>query len=140
MKMQFLKNNNLMLAWIVSVLATGGSLYFSEVKGFIPCDWCWYQRILMYPLVIILGISAFQKDRNIVKYVLPMSVLGVLIALVHYGEQKIGFISKLFGNVCSSGIPCGGMYINYAGFITIPFLSLVAFTLIFVLLSLNKKS
>lgn len=94
----------------------------------------------MYPLVLFLGIATFKKDRNIIKYVLPMSMLGILIALIHYAEQKIGFISNLFGDVCSSGIPCGGMYINYAGFITIPFLSLTAFTLIFILLSLNKKA
>lgn len=137
--MKLLKKHNLLFAWIVSIFAMAGSLYFSEVKGFIPCDYCWYQRILMYPLVLILGIATFKKDQNIIKYVIPMSVIGASISLIHYLEQKVGLISNIFGATCRSGVPCSGMYINWLGFITIPFLALVAFTLIFLLLSLNKN-
>jgi disulfide bond formation protein DsbB len=137
--MDFLKKNKLFLSWSISLVSMIGSLYFSEVKGFIPCTFCWYQRILMYPMVLLLGIAAFKKDYNIVKYTIPLSVLGMIIALIHYSEQKMGFISKQFGDVCSGAVPCGISYINYMGFITIPFLSLIGFTIIFILLSINKN-
>ena len=137
--MNFLKKNNLWFAWIVSVVATLGSLYFSEIKGFIPCDWCWYQRILMYPLTILLGIAAFKRDYHIVQYVLPLATLGTLIGTIHYLEQKVGLMSMVFGNTCKAGVPCSGMYINVFGFITIPFLALTAFALIIFLMSLNKN-
>lgn len=137
--MKWLKKHNLLLAWIVAVIAMSGSLYFSEIKNFIPCDWCWYQRILMYPLVLLLGIATFKKDYGIVKYTLPMAALGSIVAFLHYGEQKFKLITSIFGDTCQSGVPCGAAYINWAGFITIPFLSLVAFILIFMLLSFNKS-
>jgi len=118
----------LYFAWIVSVVATLGSLYFSEIKGFIPCDLCWFQRIFMYPLVIILGIGTFQSDISVRKFVLPMSIIGGTISLFHYLEQKV----PSFGGIrpCVSGVPCSAQYINWFGFITIPFLALIAFTLI----------
>jgi len=118
----------LYLAWLVAIVATGGSLYFSEVRHFVPCQLCWFQRILMYPLVIVLGIASYRNDRNISGYVLPLTVIGWLIALYHYLEQKVpGFGSPL---LCQVGIPCNVQYINWWGFVTIPFLSLTAFTLI----------
>lgn len=115
-------------AWLVSVVATLGSLYFSEIKGFIPCDLCWFQRIFMYPLVVILGIGTFQSDISVKKFVLPLSIVGGLISIFHYLEQKV----PGFGGIrpCVSGVPCSAEYINWFGFVTIPFLALTAFTLI----------
>lgn len=115
-------------AWFVSVIATLGSLYFSEIKGFIPCELCWYQRISMYPLVLILGIATFQNDLKAPRYVLPLSLLGGSISVLHYLEQKV----PGFGGIkpCVNGVPCSSEYINWLGFITIPFLALVAFLLI----------
>ena len=128
----FLGTYGLYLAWLVAILATGGSLYFSEIRLFVPCSLCWYQRILMYPLVIILGLASFRQSTVIVPYVLPLSVLGMGVSLFHYLEQKVpGFGAPA---VCRSGVPCGTEYINGLGFITIPFLALVAFTLITLLL------
>jgi len=119
-------------AWLVAITATAGSLYFSEVRLFVPCSLCWYQRILMYPLVILLGIASYRQDREIVRYALPLSVLGGVVALFHYLEQKVpGFSAP---SICRAGVPCTQEYINWLGFITIPFLALVAFTLITVLL------
>ena len=111
------------LAWVVSVVATLGSLYFSEVRLFVPCTLCWYQRILMYPLAILLAIASYRQDRGVVKYALPLSVLGIAVSGFHYLEQK-----------CRSGVPCEIQYINWLGFVTIPLLAFVAFTLITVML------
>lgn len=118
----------LYFAWLVSVVATLGSLYFSEIKGFIPCDLCWFQRIFMYPLVVILGIGTFQSDMSVKKFALPLSIVGGLISFFHYLEQKV----PGFGGIkpCVSGVPCSAEYINWFGFVTIPFLALTAFTLI----------
>lgn len=115
-------------AWFISLIATLGSLYFSEIKGFIPCDLCWFQRIFMYPLVFILGIATFQNDWKITRYVLPLSIIGGSISVMHYLEQKV----PGFGGIrpCVSGVPCSAEYINWLGFITIPFLAFVAFLLI----------
>jgi len=118
----------LYFAWLVSVIATLGSLYFSEIRGYIPCDLCWFQRIFMYPLILILGIGTFQSDMSVKKFVLPMSIIGGAISFFHYLEQKV----PGFGGIrpCVSGVPCSAEYINWLGFITIPFLALTAFTLI----------
>ncbi|MCM3638191.1 disulfide oxidoreductase [Sporosarcina luteola] len=118
----------LYIAWVVSLVAMFGSLYFSEIKGYIPCELCWYQRILMYPLTLILGIGTFQNDISVKKFVLPLSLIGGSISLMHYLEQKV----PGFGGIkpCVSGVPCSAQYINWFGFVTIPFLALVAFVII----------
>ncbi|WP_262173171.1 disulfide oxidoreductase [Saccharococcus sp. Marseille-Q5394] len=118
----------LYFAWVVSLVAMFGSLYFSEIKGYIPCELCWYQRILMYPLTLILGIGTFQNDISVKKFVLPLSIIGGSISFMQYLEQKI----PGFGGIkpCVSGVPCSAQYINWFGFVTIPFLALVAFVII----------
>lgn len=133
-----LERYGLYFAWVVALIATAGSLYFSEVRGFIPCQLCWYQRILMYPEFIILGIASYRGDRNIAVYVLPLSIMGLIIALYHYGEQKVPWL-RVEG-LCQAGVPCSGSYIDWLGFITIPFLSLVAFALITFFLFISRRS
>lgn len=128
------------LAWIVSIAAALGSLYFSEVRGFIPCELCWYQRILMYPLVVILGIGFYKKDKLLPLYALPFSIVGMAVGLLHYLHQKTDFFKQAIQ--CTQGVPCSGQYINWLSFVTIPFLSLVAFTIIticIVLLIVSEK-
>lgn len=126
----------LYVAWVVSLVAMFGSLYFSEIKGYIPCELCWYQRILMYPLTLLLGIATFQNDISVKKFVLPLSIIGGSISFMHYLEQKI----PGFGGIkpCVSGVPCSAQYINWFGFVTIPFLALVAFVMIAVCMFLIK--
>jgi disulfide bond formation protein DsbB len=120
----------LFIAWAASVIAMFGSLFFSEILKFEPCELCWYQRILMYPLVIILGIAIIRKDFRISLYSMVLSAIGACISLYHYSIQKIPFMAE---NAISCGrIPCTGQYINWLGFITIPFLALVAFITIFI--------
>lgn len=118
----------LFTAWAASFIATAGSLYFSEVLKLIPCDLCWFQRIFMYPLVIILGIAVVRKDYFIYRYVLPLSMIGGLVSLYHYLIQKVPIFTEN-AKACSI-VPCTGEYINWLGFITIPFLALTAFAII----------
>lgn len=132
-------NKPLLLAWITAIIAMAGSLFFSERMGFVPCVLCWYQRILMYPLVIFLGMAFYLNDRWIYKYILPLSLIGMLVSGYHYALQKVPSMQEF--SVCQSGIPCSGQYINLLGFITIPFLALIAFTIItMMMLILMRKS
>lgn len=128
----FLSKYYLYLAWIVAIVATGGSLFLSDVMKFEPCKLCWFQRIFMYPQVILLGIAAYRHDRRIVGYVMPLSIIGALIALYHYAEQHIPALARM--TPCTSGVPCNVDYFEWLGFITIPFMALIAFILIILLL------
>ncbi|PLS17651.1 disulfide bond formation protein B [Bacillus sp. M6-12] len=123
-------DNLLFFAWATSVTAMFGSLYFSEIKQFEPCELCWYQRILMYPLTIILGIAAVKKHYWISLYSMVISGIGICISGYHYLIQKVAFFSEAAPS-CGR-VPCTGQYINWLGFITIPFLSLTAFIIIFI--------
>lgn len=133
-----LRNYTLYFAWIVSMIATLGSLFFSEILRFIPCELCWYQRIMMYPLCIILGIATFYNEKNMKKYVLPISIIGVCISLYHYAIQKIPGVSEI--NPCVQGVPCNVDYINWFGFITIPFLALISFSFITLFMVLTRSN
>lgn len=130
-------NKPLLLAWITSIIAMVGSLFFSERMGFIPCTLCWYQRILMYPLVVFLGIAFYRNDREIYKYILPISIIGILMSSYHYALQKIPSMHEF--SSCTSGVPCTGQYINWFGFVTIPFLALIAFIFITIMMLILWK-
>ena len=120
--------NLLLFMWMLALSATMGSLYFSEIRGYEPCELCWIQRIFMYPLVIILGIAYVQKNARIAVTSATFAIIGGLISLYHYGIQKLDFLSE---SAPSCGrVACTGEYINILGFITIPFLALTAFILI----------
>ncbi|KMY53139.1 disulfide bond formation protein DsbB [Bacillus sp. FJAT-27231] len=133
------KENLLLIAWGASFIAMLGSLYFSEVMKYEPCELCWYQRILMYPLVLILGLAIIKKDETAARYSLTLSAVGGCISLYHYAIQKIDFFTDT-APACGR-VPCTGMYINWFGFITIPFLALTAFIIIFItsLLVMKRK-
>ncbi|MCP1145893.1 disulfide oxidoreductase [Lysinibacillus endophyticus] len=120
--------NSLLFIWLTSFVATLGSLYFSEVRGYEPCELCWYQRILMYPIFLMTTVAYIQKNARIAVTTAVFSCIGGLISLYHYGIQKLDFLSES-APACGR-VPCTGQYINYFGFITIPFLALVAFILI----------
>jgi disulfide bond formation protein DsbB len=123
--------------WLIASVSTLGSLFFSEVMGFAPCVLCWYQRIAMYPLVILLPIGLFPFDRNIVRYALPFSVIGVLIALFHL-LLVAGFIPESI-KPCVQGVPCSEVQIEWFGFVTIPLLSGLSFLAITALLILTHR-
>ncbi|GFN33083.1 disulfide oxidoreductase [Paenibacillus xylaniclasticus] len=124
----FFRNYGIVMAWIVSFVATAGSLFLSEVMHFEPCRLCWFQRIFMYPLVILLGMAAYRGDRRMASYTLPLSVIGGLISAYHYAEQKIPGLAKLMP--CSVGVPCNEDYLDWFGVITIPLMAFIAFVLI----------
>lgn len=133
-----MKAPQLYLAWLVATVAMLGSLYFSEIRFFIPCTLCWYQRIMMYPLVLILGIAAYKQDAQVTRYALPLSIIGMGISAFHYLEQKVPWVSSAV--ICRTGIPCDTSYINWLGFITIPLLAFTAFTIITVLLVIVHRN
>lgn len=130
-------DKNIFFAWLVALVATLGSLFFSEVMEFIPCTLCWYQRITMYPLCIILLIGLLNKDNQVNSYAIPFSLVGLLLALYH-NLIHYEIISEE-ASPCVAGVPCSTKYIEWLGFITIPFLSFVAFTFITILL-FSKES
>jgi disulfide bond formation protein DsbB len=114
-------------AWGVALLATAGSLYFSEVANYTPCTLCWYQRIAMYPLVLILGIAIFRRDIGIRIYAIPVAVVGAVIATYHWLLERI---PELDYGACSAGVPCSQKWFEEFSFVTLPFLALIAFLLI----------
>ncbi|WP_138419764.1 disulfide oxidoreductase [Aquibacillus sediminis] len=125
------KEQIMFVIWAQSVVATLGSLFFSEVMRFTPCELCWYQRILMYPLVIIYGVSLVKKDWNMSLPGLILSGIGVFVSLYHYLIQKTNLFPNA-GDSCGL-VPCTTEYVNYFGFITIPLMALTAFIIIFTL-------
>jgi disulfide bond formation protein DsbB len=127
----------LQIAWIVAVLATFGSLFLQYVEHFEPCDFCWFQRICMYPLSLLLGIAAFRGNILVAKrYFLGLSGVGAVIAIYHYQLEHVPHEVS----VCGSLVPCNIAVINIFGFISVPFLSMAAFLLITTLLLLARGS
>lgn len=115
------------LALLVAWVAMCGSLYFSEVLRWQPCVLCWYQRILMYPLALLIAVGLLQRDTRVHRYVFPQALLGACFSLYHYLLIKTDWLPP---PPCVDGVPCTVDYLNIAGFINIPFLALVAFLLI----------
>lgn len=136
------RDNRLYFAWVVALVATLGSLYFSEIRSFVPCILCWFQRIFMYPLAIILGVAALRGDLGIRVYGLSLAGIGWLIAL-YQNLEVWGVVQSIkactagpIGTGCDAKWPIFGSNLsNVSDVITIPLLSLVAFSLIIGLLS-----
>ncbi|NTV64468.1 MAG: disulfide bond formation protein B [Oscillochloris sp.] len=123
------------IALLAAMIATCGSLFFSQVLLWPPCELCWYQRIIMYPLTIILGVGILKRDTTLHWYGLPLSLLGMCVSAYHYLEV-LHIISP---PPCTSIVPCSFDYLSPyltgpLGFIKIPFLALVAFTIISIML------
>ena len=119
------------VAWILAMVATAGSLFFSEVMLLPPCVLCWYQRIAMYPLVVIFLVGLFTKDGSAVRYAAPLTLIGWVIAVYHnllYYKLIPEHMSP-----CAQGISCTTKQIEWLGFITIPSLALASFTLMLAL-------
>ena len=131
-----LGSTTLAMAFVVALLATLGSLYFSEVAGFEPCKLCWYQRIAMYPLPIILAIAVFRRDVDVRWYVIPIATFGAVISVYHYTVEWVPWLDS---GVCSATTPCSMIWFRQLGFITLPYLALSAFLLIIVLVAIARR-
>jgi disulfide bond formation protein DsbB len=126
--------NALAAAWVIAALATAGSLYFSEVAHFEPCRLCWYQRIAMYPLVVILGIGAARRDRSAARYGLALAGIGAAIAAYHVGLE---WIPALDTGACDATAPCTLVWFRLLGYVSLPVLALTAFLTIITILSVR---
>jgi disulfide bond formation protein DsbB len=113
------------LAWVIVLVATVGSLFFSEVMQLPPCVLCWYQRIAMYPLVLIIGIGIVMRDSRMKNYALPVCLIGLAVSIYH-NLLYYGIIPESI-TPCTLGISCTSRQIEWLGFITIPLMALAAF-------------
>ena len=125
------------ICWIIASVSTLGSLFFSEIMDFPPCALCWYQRIFMFPLVLILLVGLFPFDKSIIKYALPIALVGWGFAFYHFLLYS-GFIPESL-QPCSQGVSCSETYLDLFGFLTIPMLSLISFSSIMILLFILKR-
>lgn len=123
-------------AWVVAMLATLGSLYLSQIAGDYPCEFCWFQRICMYPLSLLLGIAAFRGDLQIAKrYFITLPVVGAIIAIYHY---QLEHVTNEPHGYCGP-TSCSTPLFNIFGFISVPFLSMAGFLLIITLLLVARS-
>ena len=120
----------LWIAFLVAGTATAGSLYFSEVANFVPCQLCWYQRIAMYPLAVILLVAAIRHDRSVRWYAGPLAAGGAVISTYHY---LIEWRPSLEGGACGIGPSCADIWFRELGFVTLAFMALCGFLAILVL-------
>lgn len=134
---KFLKNYSLYGAFAIALAASLVSLSLSEIFHLVPCVLCWYQRAMMYSLPFILGVGIWRKDKDVDYYVYPMAIIGWIIALYHSLLQWK--ILPEHVAPCQAGISCTTVQINWFGFVTIPFMSLAAFSGILICLFLYRR-
>jgi len=125
--------NELWLTFVVAALATLGSLYFSEISDFVPCKLCWFQRIFMYPLAIVVPLMAVARDRRAARYVLPLPIIGIPIAIYHILIER-GIVEQVKTCLISAPGGCATKWIEEFGYVTIPTLALTAYVLCVILL------
>lgn len=125
------------LAWFIALVAMVGSLFFSEVMNLPPCVLCWYQRIAMYPLVLIIGIGIISRDNRVKNYALPLCLIGLAISIYH-NLLYYGIIPESIAP-CTQGISCTSRQIEWLGIITIPLMALTAFVSIALCLLFYKS-
>ena len=122
-RLRGLRADMMRLAFSVAAVSTAGSLWFSEVGDFVPCQLCWFQRIAMYPLVVVLGVAVWRGDPDPRWRVLPFSVVGLLVSAYHYQLQL--FPDQ--GSSCDVTAPCTQRWVEEFGFVSIPFMALCGF-------------
>lgn len=136
---KLLEKNILYISWVTALAGTAGSIILSEIFHFLPCSLCWYQRILLYPLVVIIAVGILRKNKDLHLYVLPFTILGAIVAFYQHLLQ-VGIIPELV-KTCSTNVPCTTKYIDWlGGLVTIPLLSFISFLLITFCMLLYKKS
>jgi disulfide bond formation protein DsbB len=128
----YVKSYSVELSFGLATIATAGSLYYSNILQYEPCRLCWFQRIFMYPLVLILGVGLLFDDDNVADYALPLTMIGLPIAFYHSLVQRY---SQFHSSGCSIfSVSCSTEYTFYFGYITIPVMATIAFLGILILL------
>jgi len=138
--LQKIKDNILYIGWVQAIIGVFGSLFFSEVLNYPPCVLCWYQRVALYPMVVLFAVGIIKKDRNVFWYSMPLLVVGTALAFFH-NLLYYKIIPDTLAP-CEIGVSCTTKYIEYGGFITIPLLALVSFLVMIASLVIhyfNKK-
>jgi disulfide bond formation protein DsbB len=115
-------------AWLVAAVSTLGALFLGHVMGIVPCTLCWYQRVFMFPLVFVLATGLFSRDGSVVRHALPLVAAGWLVAMFHLLLTR-GVIPAS-ASPCTQGIPCSQIDVEWLGFVTIPLLSVLSFSVI----------
>jgi disulfide bond formation protein DsbB len=126
------------LAWAIALVTTLGSLYYSKVWSFVPCELCWYQRIAVYPFAVILGIAAWRRDAGIRVYAIPVFAIGMVIAVYHTWIQA--FPPESGTSFCTVEAPCTTRYVWEFGFVSLPFMALSAMAAMTVLLLVARPA
>ncbi|WP_288905369.1 disulfide bond formation protein B [uncultured Sneathiella sp.] len=129
------QKNCLFLAWLIALVSTFGALFIGEIMERTPCVLCWYQRIAMFPLALILGIAAFSSDTTVRRYVLPIAAIGAVVALWH-SLLFAGIVPETVQPCTREGPSCTGDEQNLFGVLPLPFLSAAGFTAIILLLTI----
>ena len=124
------------LAATIAVAATAGSLWFSESAGFVPCELCWYQRIAMYPLAVVLTMATIRRDAAIRPYAIVLAAIGAAISAYHVAIQQFPDQSSF----CEASNPCSAAWVDALGWMTIPQMAGVSFLLIIALLTLSPPT
>ena len=123
------------LATAIALVTTIGSLYYSEVAGYPPCTLCWYQRIAIYPQVIVLGVAALRRDATVWRYSVPLAIIGSALSLWHVVLER----NPALAGPCDPSNPCTIKWVEEFGFLTVPTMALVA-SLSFIALTLSARS
>lgn len=116
------------LAWLIAMVSTLGALFLGEIMGYTPCVLCWYQRIAMFPLVLVLAAGLFPFDPRVVRYAMPLALAGWLLAMFHLALVA-GWIPENI-RPCQADVPCSDVVVVWFGFVTIPLLSLASFSMV----------
>jgi disulfide bond formation protein DsbB len=132
-----LGNKAVWLAWVVALVATVGSLMYSELFHYVPCRLCWFQRIAMYPLAIVLLVGAIRREVAVKFYAIPIALIGLVISVYH---NVLQFYPSLEGTSCDPLVPCSARSIEMFGFMDLPFMAGAGFIVIAVLLAFYTKA
>ncbi len=116
-------------AMVIAATAMGASLYYSEYVGFLPCEFCWFQRIAMYPLAVLMAVAVISRTRLASRYVVTTALIGLGLSIYHYQLQLFPDQAE----VCSGGVSCAGRYVEQFGFVSIPFMAGCGFLAILLL-------
>lgn len=135
---RFFGKHGILIAFLISLIATLGSLYYSEITEFQPCTYCWYQRIFMYPQVVLLGMALWRRSIEIIPYSMGLAIVGGIIAFRHYLLEMGQNTSGVDNCELAGGVSCADSYFVHLGYITIAMLSLTSFVITLLLLYLAK--